>query len=306
MVSQIQNAIKEYQTIEKLNDLEVFYNYKTKYKVLFEKSLKEFNKTCTICKKDICLDSYCYCKILFNNEFGIEIISRSEIKGFINIYNGLEKRLNLNEDDNLSDEEKFILKQGQIFDPIDIEKEDDFDPIEIGNEIILNDEDLKLFESNFKDNQNTENPKQVIESKELKFFKDIFIPIGTYLALMQLPILIFISRFFNGSNTIVSKSELMQITFFVFAFGVFGLIVLKSEYENIKINFFKDLYSEKSQTIHFFSSLVIVAISAYEFTIFFIIVGLIIWLISNFNRLKYTLIGEKIIAIWIKIKNLYS
>lgn len=216
----------------------------------------------------------------------------------------------INNDDNLSDEEKFILSQGQIFDPIDIEKENDFDPIVIGNEtddeIILNDEDLKLFESNFKDNQNTENPKQVIESKELKFFKDIFIPIGTYLALMQLPILIFISRFFNGLNKIVSKSELMQITFFVFAFGVLGLIILKSEYENIKINFFKDLYSEKSQTIHFFSSLVIVAISAYEFTIFFIIVGLIIWLISNFNRLKYTLIGEKIIAIWIKIKNLYS
>ena len=216
----------------------------------------------------------------------------------------------INNDDNLSDEEKFILSQGQIFDPIDIEKENDFDPIVIGNEtddeIILNDEDLKLFESNFKDNQNTENPKQVIERKELKFFKDIFIPIGTYLALMQLPILIFISRFFNGLNKIVSKSELMQITFFVFAFGVLGLIILKSEYENIKINFFKDLYSEKSQTIHFFSSLVIVAISAYEFTIFFIIVGLIIWLISNFNRLKYTLIGEKIIAIWIKIKNLYS
>lgn len=216
----------------------------------------------------------------------------------------------INNDDNLSDEEKFILSQGQIFDPIDIEKENDFDPIVIGNEtddeIILNDEDLKLFESNFKDNQNTENPKKVIESKELKFFKDIFIPIGTYLALMQLPILIFISRFFNGLNTIVSKSELMQITFFVFAFGVFGLIILKSEYENIKINFFKDLYSEKSQTIHFFSSLVIVAIAAYEFTIFFIIVGLIIWLISNFNRLKYTLIGDKIIAIWIKIKNLYS
>ena len=153
MVSQIQNAIKEYQTIQKLNDLELFCNYKTKYKVLFEKSLKEFNKTCTICKKDNCLESYCYCKILFNNEFGIEIISRSEIKGFINIYNGLEKRLNLNEDDNLSDEEKFILSQGQIFDPIDIEKENDFDPIVIGNEtddeFVFSEEDLKLFENNF-------------------------------------------------------------------------------------------------------------------------------------------------------------
>lgn len=197
-----------------------------------------------------------------------------------------------NNNDCLSDEEKHILSQGPLFDHIDIEKEDDFEAIIIGNEIedkfVLSDEDLKLK-----------------ENKELQFFKDIFLPIGTYLAIMQLPILIFISRFFKGLITIVSKSELMQISFFVFAIGVFGLVILKSEYENIKIKFFKDLYSEKSQTIHFFSSLVIVSISIYEVTIFFIIVGLIIWLISNFGKLKNkfqdSYINKLLNSIWKKI-----
>lgn len=143
------------------------------------------------------------------------------------------------------------------------------------------------------------------KSVKLQFFKDIFIPVGTYLAIMQLPILIFISRFFKGFITIVSKLELMQISFFVFALGVLGLIVLKSEYQNIKIKFFKDLYSEKSQTIHFFSSLVIIAISAYEFTIFLIIVGLIIWSVTNFKKLRSAFeksqLKKSLSIIWKKI-----
>lgn len=134
----------------------------------------------------------------------------------------------------------------------------------------------KDFQGNFSEDKNI----------KLQFFKDIFIPVGTYLAIMQLPILIFISRFFKGFITIVSKSELMQISFFLFAIGVLGLLVLKSEYQNIKIKFFKDLYSEKSQVIHFFSSIVIVAISAFEITILFLVVGLIIWLISNLKIKK--------------------
>ncbi|POR26105.1 hypothetical protein BWK58_05550 [Flavobacterium columnare] len=222
-----------------------------------------------------------------------------------------------NNNDNLTDEEKFVLSQGSIFDPIDIEKEDNFESIVIGNdtddEVVLSDEDLKLFENNFidnkiADNQLEKNIEVINENKKLQFFTDIFLPIGTYLAIMQLPILIFISRFFKEFITIVSKSELMQISFFLFALGVFGLIILKSEYENIKINFFTDLFSEKSQTIHFFSSLVIVAISTYEFTILLIIVALVIWLISNFNTVKNKLqdsyINKILNSIWKKIVNI--
>lgn len=305
MKSQIQIAINEFKNIQYLDDLELLYNYQIKYGGLYKNSTKDFFKTCNICGKENTLNSHCYCKFMFNNEFGVEIVNRSEIKGFINAYNEIEKKLH-QYDDNLTNEEKYVLSQGSIFDSIDIEKEDDSESIIIGDEtddeFILSDEDLVLFKNSFKDTEQNENIKA---TKELQFFKDIFIPIGTYLAIMQLPILIFISRFFKGFITIVSKSELMQISFFVFALGVLGLIVLKSEYQNIKIKFFKDLYSEKSQVIHFFSSLVIIAISAYEFTIFLIIVGLIIWSVTNFKKLRSAFeksqLKKSLSIIWKKI-----
>ena len=137
-----------------------------------------------------------------------------------------------------------------------------------------------------KNNEDFQENFSVVKDNKLQFFKDIFLPFGTYLAIIQLPILIFISKFLKGLIKVVPKSDLMQISFFVFAIGIFGLIVLKSEYKNIKVKFFKDLYSEKSQKIHFFSSLAIIAISAYEVAIIFIVVGLIVWLISNLKIKK--------------------
>lgn len=174
----------------------------------------------------------------------------------------------INNDDNLSDEEKFILSQGQIFDPIDIEKENDFDPIEIGNEtddeIILSDEDLKLFESNFKENQNTENLKQVIESKELKFFKDIFFPIFTYLCLIQFPLVIFISTFFiyNGDfNKVVEGGVLGNSGGFVFT----GFILLIAGVtKGLKHPLLQMLYSKKSIKNHILFSIILLAISMYQ------------------------------------------
>lgn len=174
----------------------------------------------------------------------------------------------INNDDNLSDEEKFILSQGQIFDPIDIKKEDDFDPIEIGNEtddeIILSDEDLKLFESNFKDNQSTENPKQVIESRDLKFFKDIFFPIFTYLCLIQFPLVMFISTFFiyNGDfNKVVEGGVLGNSGGFVFTGFI---LIVAGVTKELKYPLSQALFSEKSIKNHILFSIILLVISMYQ------------------------------------------
>ncbi|WP_375605659.1 hypothetical protein [Flavobacterium davisii] len=295
MTSQIQNAINEYQNIQGLDDLELFYNYNIKHKVLYEKSIKEFAKICTICNKENNLDSYCYCKFFFSNGNSVEFVNRSDIKGFIIAYNEIEKKLH-QYDDNLTNEEKYVLSQGSIFDPIDIKNEDDSESIVIGNEtdddVVLSDEDLKLFESNFKDNQNTENPKQVIESKELKFFKDIFFPIFTYLCLIQFPLVIFISTFliYNGDFNKVVEEGVLGNSGGLFSTGL--ILIIAGVTKELKYPLLQVLFSKKSIKNHILVSIILLAFSMYQIILGFIAMVLLFAFIAYLWKYGNVLIDK--------------
>lgn len=303
MTSQIQKAIKEYHNILDLDDLELFYHYQVKHKVLYEKSIKEFDKNCTICNRENSLNSYCYCKFLFNNGIGVEVINRSELQSFINIYSGLNSKLSQYNFDNLTDEEKYILNQGPLLEQHstdekkDKEDEEDVFPIIIDIEpkpkkeefeFSINEEGFKLLDKVFISNSDNEKTlstnSEPLKTEEFQFYRDVFLPFGTYIAIMQFPILVFADRYIKKLSS--REYDVFAIVMFIFCLGLLGRLLIKSDLKEHKIKFFNSLYSEKSQLIHFIVSIVLVALAVYEIALFMLFVFGIIWLISNFKDVK--------------------
>ncbi|RVU91549.1 hypothetical protein EH230_11915 [Flavobacterium columnare] len=307
MISQIKKATKELDDLISNDDFNLFKEKENHYNLLFENANISFFNTCSICNEINSYKSFCSCDVNFNYGLGVEKTKRIELKKYMDIFQSIDKNSSLckfktgiSAMKGLTDEEKYILSQGPLFEQHSSnEKEDDEDvfpliidiepkPKKEEFEFSINEEGFKLLDKVFINNSDNEKTlstnSEPLKTEEFQFYRDVFLPFGTYIAIMQFPILVFADRYIKKLSS--REYDVFAIVMFIFCLGLFGRLLIKSDLKEHKIKFFNSLYSEKSQLIHFIASIVLVALAVYEIALFMLLIFGIIWLISNFKDVK--------------------